>query len=239
MENTPSILLVEDDPNFGMVLKNYLEVKKFKVTLATNGQEGFKLFKDHLYDILILDVMMPVMDGFTLAKNVRKHNTEIPVIFLTAKSMEHDKLEGFQIGADDYMTKPFSMEELLMRINAVMRRSGAAKEKFDVQQFAIGKYTFDYQKQLLELNKQQQKLTSKEADLLKLLCIKMNDVMERTYALKLIWESDSYFNARSMDVYVTKLRKYLSQDPNIEIVNVHGKGFKLLVNSDTTTPHRI
>jgi DNA-binding response OmpR family regulator len=229
MENKPSILLVEDDPNFGMILKNYLELKKFKVTLATNGQEGLKMFKEQLHDLLILDVMMPVMDGFTLAKNIRKQNAEIPIIFLTAKSMEYDKLEGFQIGADDYMTKPFSMEELLMRVNAVMRRSGATKEKFEVQQFNIGKYTFDYQKQILAFDGQQQKLTSKESDLLKLLCIKINDVLERTYALKLIWGNDSYFNARSMDVYVTKLRKYLSRDPKIEIINVHGKGFKLLV----------
>lgn len=230
MENTPSILLVEDDPNFGMILKNYLEVKKFKVTLATNGQEGLKQYKDNLYDLLILDVMMPVMDGFTLARNIRKQNAEVPIVFLTAKSMEHDKLEGFQIGADDYMTKPFSMEELLMRVNAIIRRTGSTKEKFDVQQFTIGKYTFDSQKQILEFNNQQQKLTSRESELLKLLCVKMNDVMERTYALKLIWGNDSYFNARSMDVYVTKLRKYLNQDSNIEIVNVHGKGFKLLVN---------
>ena len=231
METKQSILLVEDDPNFGMILKNYLELKKFKVDLTTNGQEGLKQYKDSLYDLLILDVMMPVMDGFTLAKNIRKQSAEVPIIFLTAKSMEHDKLEGFQVGADDYMTKPFSMEELLMRINAVMRRSSTGKEKFEVQQFTVGKYKFDYQKQVLDFKGQQQKLTSKEADLLKLLCIKMNDVLERTYALKLIWGNDSYFNARSMDVYITKLRKFLSQDPKLEIINVHGKGFKLLVNT--------
>ncbi len=231
MENKQSILLVEDDPNFGMILKNYLELKKFKVELAINGQEGLKQYKDGVYDLLILDVMMPVMDGFTLAKNIRKQNSEVPIIFLTAKSMEHDKLEGFQVGADDYMTKPFSMDELLMRVNAIMRRAGAGKEKFEIQQFTIGKYKFDYQKQVLDFNGQQQKLTSKEGDLLKLLCIKMNDVLERTYALKLIWGNDSYFNARSMDVYITKLRKFLSQDPKLEIINVHGKGFKLLVNS--------
>jgi DNA-binding response OmpR family regulator len=136
MENKQSILLVEDDPNFGMILKNYLELKKFKVSLATNGQEGLKQFKDNQYDLLIFDVMMPVMDGFTLAKNIRKQNTEIPIVFLTAKSMEHDKLEGFQVGADDYITKPFSMEELLMRVNAIMRRSGVAKEKTRFEDFS-------------------------------------------------------------------------------------------------------
>ncbi|RLD34586.1 MAG: DNA-binding response regulator, partial [Bacteroidetes bacterium] len=178
-------------------------------------------------NLCLLDVMMPEKDGFALAKDIRQVNSDIPIIFLTAKSLKQDVLEGFSIGADDYITKPFSMEELLFRIEAILRRTEQLLNKTqDIYQ--IGKYTFEIQKQNLTINHKAQKLTTKEAELLKLLCINQNKVLERNYALRTIWLDDNYFNARSMDVYITKLRKYLHEDPSIEIINVHGKGFKLI-----------
>jgi len=228
MKKKISILLAEDDKNLGSVLKTYLEVKSFHVTLAVDGKEALESFKRNEFDFCILDIMMPVMDGFTLAKEIRKLDKKIPFLFLTAKSMQEDKIHGFEIGADDYLTKPFSMEELLMRIRAIMRRAEENKDKPEDRRYTFGKYTFDYNRQMLLFGKKPQKLTSKEAELLKLLCENKNNVLDRSVALNKIWYDDSYFNARSMDVYITKLRKYIKDDPSVELINVHGVGFKLV-----------
>ncbi|MEM7160797.1 MAG: response regulator transcription factor [Bacteroidota bacterium] len=222
------ILLVEDDPNLGTLLTEYLNAKGFSVKLMTDGEKGFNEFKRSNYDFLILDVMMPKKDGFTLAKEIRELNDRIPILFLTAKSMKEDTLEGFNSGGDDYMTKPFSMEELLARIEAIMRRIGMEKEDVP-EQHAIGQFNFDPNKQALQKNGTTIKLTTKENDLLYLLSKKRNEVLERNYALNSIWGDDNYFNGRSMDVYIAKLRKHLKEDNDIEIINIHGKGFKLLV----------
>jgi len=225
------VLLAEDDPNLGKILKTYLEAKGFDVDLFVNGEEALLGFhKNTEYQILILDVMMPVMDGFTLAENIRKTDKIIPIIFLTAKSLEEDKLKGFSMGGDDYITKPFNMELLLARINAIVRRiHNVYDEKVEKTDYTIGDFIFEYNHQRLNYKGTIQKLTSKEADLLKLLCEHTNEVLDRRIALNRIWKDDSYFNARSMDVYITKLRKYLKQDSRIQIINVHGIGFKLLV----------
>jgi DNA-binding response OmpR family regulator len=228
----PRVLLVEDDPNLGNLLLEYLQAKEYDTTLATNGKEGLTQFKNNVFDVCIFDVMMPVMDGFTLAKEVRKLDTETPIVFLTAKSMKEDTIEGFNAGGDDYLTKPFSMEELLLRLKAILRRTkNQTLTNSDQNNFEVGEYKFDFNLQKLEVNGKAQKLTTREAELLKLLCINVNDVLDRTFALKSIWHDDNYFNGRSMDVYIAKLRKYLREDPNLEIVNVHGKGFKLLVKN--------
>ena len=224
------ILLAEDDTNLGNLLCDYLKAKGYHTVLAANGEEAFNLFAKGIYNLCLLDVMMPIKDGFTVAKEIRKINDTIPIIFLTAKSMKEDALEGFEVGADDYITKPFSMEELLARITEVLRRSSDSLEKQEQTEFAIGEYTFDYTKRVLLYNEEPQKLTSKENDLLRLLCLNEGKVLERTYALKAIWEDDTYFNARSMDVYIAKLRKHLKRDEAIEIMNVHGRGFRFLVH---------
>ncbi len=227
-----NILLVEDDPNLGLLLQEYLTAKNFEVKLATDGKQGFKAFCKYTFDLCLLDVMMPVKDGFTLAREIRVNNSYIPIIFLTAKSMKEDTLEGFNAGADDYITKPFSMEELLVRIQAVLRRSGKQLADNSGQtEFEIGAYKFNSEKQQLDYHGTLHKLTTKEAALLRLLCLHRTDILDRNFALKSIWRDDNYFNARSMDVYIAKLRKSLKDDPKVEIINVHGKGFKLLVNS--------
>lgn len=230
MSNNIKILLVEDDANLGSLLQEYLIAKGYDCQLETDGDKGIKAFLKGAFDLCALDVMMPIKDGFTLAKEIRNTDKEVPIIFLTAKSLKEDKIEGFQSGADDYLTKPFSMEELLLRIKAILRRTnGANTVKQEVKHFEIGSLSFDYDRRILKGKENPgQKLTSKEADLLKLLCENTNDVLERTVALNKIWKDDSYFNARSMDVYITKLRKYLKVDPKLEIVNMHGRGFKLL-----------
>lgn len=225
------ILLAEDDKNLGTILKSYLEAKGYPTVLCVNGQDAYEAFKSRPFDFCILDVMMPVKDGFTLAKEIRQTNKKIPILFLTAKSMQEDKLKGFDIGGDDYVTKPFSMEELLVRIKAILRRSGEeSKDKSNKNIYKINNLIFDYNRQILKIKDNTQKLTSKEAELLKMLCENLNEVLDRTDALKHIWQDDSYFNARSMDVYITKLRKYLKEDPSVELINVHGIGFKLIVN---------
>jgi DNA-binding response OmpR family regulator len=225
------ILLVEDDPNLGTLLQEYLDAKEYQTKLAKDGKEGFDFFCKNDYDLVLLDVMMPYKDGITLAKEIRVNNKQIPIIFLTAKSMKEDTLEGFSAGADDYITKPFSMEELLVRIQAVLRRSNKQISISNEQNnFEIGAYKFDSEKQVLEYNGNSVKLTTKESGLLRLLCIHKNDVLDRNFALKTIWHDDNYFNGRSMDVYIAKLRKYLKDDQKVEIINIHGKGFKLLVN---------
>jgi len=232
MENERTkILLAEDDRNLGNILRTYLEAKGYATKLFVNGQEASDAFSKEAFDFCIVDVMMPVKDGFTLAKDIRKVDTQIPILFLTAKSLEEDKLKGFQSGGDDYLTKPFSMEELLARMEAILRRTA----KTTVSQahkgvFEIGGFVFDYNHQLLTIKGVEQKLTSKESELLKLLSERLNQVVDRSFALNRIWQNDSYFNARSMDVYVAKLRKYLREDPSVELINVHGIGFKLVTN---------
>ena len=229
MINKLRILLAEDDENLGILLKEYLKAKNFESELFPDGDKAFKSFQSNLYDLCILDVMMPVKDGFTLAKEIRETNKEIPIIFLTAKSLKDDVLHGFKLGGDDYITKPFSMEELLFRIEAILRRTKSDAKLSGQTVYKLGKYTFDVQKQSLNSDDNSHKLTTKESELLKLLCDNINDILERNYALKTIWIDDSYFNARSMDVYITKLRKYLKDEPAVEILNVHGKGFKLIL----------
>ena len=227
--NTGRILLVEDDVNLGSLLKEYLKAKGYTATLEIDGEKGYRAFKKDHFDLCILDIMLPVKDGFTLARDIRIQNAEIPIIFLTAKSMKTDVLEGFRAGADDYLTKPFSMEELLLRIEAVLRRSSRPDQ---TSVFILGKYVFDTNRQLLTSADKIINLTTKESDLLKMLCQYPNQVLERNYALKSIWKDDNYFNARSMDVYITKIRKHLSDEPGIQIINVHGKGYKLLREQD-------
>lgn len=221
------ILLAEDDNNLGTLLRDYLKVKNYSATLVPDGNRAWEVFDTEHFDLCLLDVMMPKTDGITLARKIRGKNRDIPIIFLTAKNLEKDIIEGFTAGADDYITKPFSMEELLYRIEAILRRTRSSTIE-TVDTYDIGKYKFHPLTQILEFDKLQQKLTTKESDLLKLLCTHMNEVLERNFALKSIWIDDNYFNARSMDVYITKLRKYLKDDPGVSILNVHGKGYKLI-----------
>ena len=228
MEETIKILLCEDDENLGMLLREYLQAKGYSTVLCPDGEQGFKEFTKNKYDIVVLDVMMPKKDGFTLAQDIRQANADLPIIFLTAKTLKEDILEGFKIGADDYITKPFSMEELVFRVEAILRRVRGKKTK-ESTLYHIGKFVFDTQKQLLTIGDQQTKLTTKENELLALLCSHANEILQRDFALKTIWIDDNYFNARSMDVYITKLRKHLKDDDQIEIINIHGKGYKLIV----------
>lgn len=227
MDNKMKILLCEDDENLGMLLREFLQAKGYNADLCNDGEKGYKAFLANQYDLCVLDVMMPKKDGFTLAQEIRNVNSEVPIIFLTAKTIKEDVLQGFKIGADDYITKPFSMEELVVRISAVLRRVKGKQDK-DVSQYRLGKFIFDTHKQSLIMGDNVTKLTTKESELLKLLCEHLNDVLERNFALKAIWVDDNYFNARSMDVYITKLRKLLKMDPDIEIINIHGKGYKLI-----------
>jgi two-component system, OmpR family, response regulator len=231
MKKKIKVLLCEDDPNLGTLLSEYLNAKGFECDLATDGMEGSKRYKKNSYDFLVLDVMMPIKDGFTLAEEIRQEDKHTPILFLTAKSMKEDTMQGFKVGADDYMTKPFSMEELLARMNAILRRTAALPDQGDEpHEYTVGAYHFDYNKQKLAGFGVEVKLTTKENELLFLLCKNKNGVMERSYALKAIWGDDNYFNGRSMDVYIAKLRKYLKEDTSVEIINIHGRGFKLLAN---------
>lgn len=222
-----NILVVEDDLNLGQVLSDYLRFKKYNPTLCADGEAGLEKFKNNDFDLCLLDIMMPKMDGFSLAREIRNLNKEIPIIFLTAKSMKEDAIEGLKIGADDYITKPFSMEELLLRINAVIRRSFRDRDH-QKHVYMFGNSLLDFDKQLLSIHDENIKLTNKESQLLKLLCQNKNEVLDRSAALKMIWHDDSYFNARSMDVYITKLRKYLKKDSSVSIQTIHGEGFKLV-----------
>ena len=231
MSQSLSILLAEDDQNLGIILSEYLSNKGYSVDLHRDGAQALKAFDKKQYHFCIFDVMMPVMDGFNLAKHIRKQNGEVPILFLTAKSMREDRIEGFKIGADDYLTKPFSMEELLLRVEAIMKRvKGQVKVEFDKENhiYKVGHFDFDANKQKLNLNNEEQKLTSKESQLLEILVRSKNQVVGRSEALNEIWGDDSYYNSRSMDVYVTKLRKYIKSDSELEILNIHGKGFKLI-----------
>ena len=231
MDDNIKIMLCEDDENLGMLLREYLQAKGFSAELYPDGEAGYRAFMKQKYDICILDVMMPKKDGFTLAQEIRQANADVPIIFLTAKQLKEDILEGFKIGADDYITKPFSMEELVFRVEAILRRVRGKKNK-ESSVYRVGNFTFDTQKQLLTIGDKQTKLTTKENELLALLCSHANETLQRDFALKTIWIDDNYFNARSMDVYITKLRKHLKDDPQIEIINIHGKGYKLIIPNE-------
>jgi two-component system OmpR family response regulator len=228
------ILLVEDDQNFGAILKDYLMLNDFEVTLAKNGMEGFEKFKKDTFDLCILDVMMPYKDGYTLAKEIREKNKEVPLIFLTAKSMKEDVLKGYKVGADDYLNKPFDSEVLLMKIRAIIQRK-AADVKTDVTkfEFQIGNFHLNSKLRFLTFKDEDPiKLSPKENELLKMLTLHENDLMPRELALTKIWRDDNYFTSRSMDVYIAKLRKYLKPDPEVEILNIHGEGFRLVVKTE-------
>ena len=227
MKKEIKVLLVEDDSNLGSITSDYLKAKGFNCTWEINGELGYREFVKNQYDIVILDVMMPIKDGFSTAKDIRGIDKKVPIIFLTAKSMKEDTLKGFEIGADDYITKPFNMEELTARISAILKRvSSDTDSHFD--DIKIGKLTFNPKMQILSKDDFSVSLTTKESDLLILLYKNKNDILERDHALKAIWGDDNYFNGRSMDVYIAKLRKYLKHDEQIQIINVHGRGFKLL-----------
>lgn len=231
MGNKTHIFMVEDDHNFGAVLKSYLEIHDYVVHWVDDGKYAVKEFRSDDFDICILDVMLPNVDGFQIAKEIRFVDKNIPLIFLTAKTLKDDILKGFSLGADDYITKPFDSEVLLWKIRAILKRneSGRGKQE-EKEEFSIGKYSFNYPHRLLSIADSQQKLSPREAELLRMLCLKINDVLPREMALKKIWGEDNYFTTRSMDVFITKLRKYLKDDPAIEISNIHGSGFKLTVN---------
>ncbi|MBN2779057.1 MAG: response regulator transcription factor [Bacteroidales bacterium] len=222
------LLLVEDDVNFGFVLKSYLEMNDFDVELISDGKDAVPAFKKNQYDLCVLDVMLPNVDGFTIAREFRKINKKIPIIFLTAKSLKDDVLEGFKAGADDYLTKPFDSDVLLVKIKAILRRNSGAKPEID-DKVKIGKYQFDTKLRTLTCKDISHRLTPREADLLKELILNKNNVLDRNEALKKIWGDDNYFNARSMDVYITKLRKYFKDDDKIQINNIHGSGFILVM----------
>jgi len=222
------ILLVEDDPNLGFLIQENLEMQGYAVKLCRDGEAGLSAYQEESFDLCLLDVMLPKKDGFVLATEIRGHSQRIPIIFLTAKSLKEDRIEGFKLGGDDYITKPFSLEELVLRIQAVLKRSAGVVDS-TTNCHEIGKYIFDYESQTLRQGEKLHKLTAKEAELLKLLCVHKNNVLDRQIALKQIWGEDNYFNGRSMDVFISKLRKYLSEDRNIEIKNIHGKGFKLII----------
>lgn len=226
MDKKNRILLVEDDPNFGSILKSYLELNDFDVILKTDGKQGLSAFRSFPSDICILDVMMPEMDGFTLAREIRKLNTNIPLIFLTAKTLKSDVIEGFRTGADDYITKPFDSELLLYKIRAILKRTPKEDETLQTL-FRIGKFTFNYTLRDLVSLSESFHLSPKEAELLRMLCTAKNGVLLRKDALERIWEADNYFTTRSMDVFVARLRKYFRSDPSIEIINIHGNGFRL------------
>ena len=224
------VLVIEDDKNLGKVLTDYLTSKNYLVQLAEDGEIGFDFFTNNDYDIIILDVMMPKKDGFSLAKDIRKMNKDIPILFLTAKSHKENIIKAFNLGADDYLTKPFSIEELLLRMDAVLKRTVKIDKVELDENFIIGSYTFHHNQNLLiSSSGTNYKLTTKENDLLKLFCENINSKVDRSLALMKIWGDDSYYNARSMDVYIAKLRKYLREDKKIDLKTIHGFGFKLLI----------
>ena len=232
-KNKGNILLVEDDENLGFVLTDFLGISGYKVEHATDGVAGFEAFMNGKFDLCLLDVMMPFKDGFTLAQEIRKQDQNIPIIFLTAKVMKEDKIRGFKIGADDYITKPFSTEELSLRIEAILRRTRQSLITSDQDAvYEIGSYTFDYSNQMLKRGADERRLTKKEAEVLRLLCINKNKILRREIALKMIWGEDDYFMGRSMDVYITKLRKFLQDDPNVNITNIHRTGFMLEIRDE-------
>ena len=229
MTNARHVLLLEDDANLGLVLQEHLKLNGYEVTLCANGEDGTEALKEGQFDLCLVDVMMPKKDGFTFAREVRGMNNQIPLIFLTAKSLKDDRIEGFRIGCDDYITKPFSVEELQLRMEAVLRRSLPDRTEETPTEFEIGQYRFDSIRQLLQHQNEERKLTARESELLALLCLNVNQVLEREHALKEIWGDSSYFSGRSMDVFVSKLRKYLKHDSNVSIMSIHGRGLRLVV----------
>ena len=226
---TPKIILVEDDPSLGFVIKDNLLLKGYDVSLCSDGEEGQKVFEGNHFDLCILDVMMPKKDGFSLAQTIRKKNRQIPILFITAKSMLEDKIHGFHAGGDDYIVKPFSMEELCLRIEVFLRRSNFLP--IGEQNFSLGAFTFDCHNYTLHHLSGFKTLTQKEAEVLKLLCQNKERVLKREEILKNVWGNDDYFLGRSMDVFISKLRKHLKDDPRVQIVNYHGVGFKLEVQN--------
>ena len=223
------LLVVEDDPNLGDILQEYLQMKGYDTTLCRDGEEGWNKFKKDKFDLCLLDVMMPKKDGFTLAKEIKKVQEAQPILFLTAKNQKEDVIDGLKLGADDYLTKPFSMEELLLRITAILRRTQKATELSPLKTYTFGAFVLHYDEQFIEGPEGKHKLTSKENELIRLLASEINKLVNRSHALKQIWGDDSYFNARSMDVYLSKIRKILKDDPKVQIITVHGEGFKLIV----------
>jgi DNA-binding response OmpR family regulator len=233
MSEKSKLLLVEDDPNFGTVLKDYLLLNDFDVIHAKDGNDGLIKYKNGEFDLAILDVMMPYKDGFTLAKEIKQINQNTPIIFLTAKTMKEDIVRGYQVGADDYLSKPFDSEVLLYKIKAILsRKNESSKTESTKFEFEVGDYHFNSKLRFLTVGDNTHKLSPKENELLKLLCLHINDLMPRELALTRIWKDDNYFTSRSMDVYVAKLRKYLQGDENVEIKNIHGEGFRLVVSSN-------
>ncbi len=232
MKAKTKILLLEDDANLGFILTEHLEMNGFSVHHCTNGADGLAAFRRSKFSLCLADVMMPKKDGFTFVKEIRQMDQQIPVIFLTAKSLKEDRIEGLKIGADDYITKPFSMEELLLRITAVLKRTQPSGSHVELPpEFTIGSFRFDVRRSVLTFGgKKKVQLTTKESELLTVLCAHVNHVVEREQILNSVWQSDTHYSARSMDVYVSKLRKYLKTDPKVSIVNVHGKGYTLLVD---------
>ena len=233
MKTNKKILLVEDDSNFGRILKEYLSINKYNVDLASNGIEGYEKFTRSEYDLCILDVMMPYKDGFTLAKEIREKNDQIPIIFLTAKTLKEDVLKGYKIGADDYLTKPFDSEILLAKIKSLFSRKNLLKsDNSTVYEFNFGKFNFNSKLRMLNHGSDEPiKLSPKENELLKMLVLNLNDLLPRDIALNKIWRDDNYFTSRSMDVSIAKLRKYLETDNKIKIINIHGEGFRLTVDN--------
>lgn len=227
--SNPKLLVVEDDPNLGDILQEYLNMKGFDTTLCRDGEEGWAKFRKGAFQLCILDIMMPKKDGFTLGKEIKQVEEDIPIIYLTAKNLKEDIIEGLKIGADDYITKPFSMEELLLRIRAILRRTQKGEEVTALKNYNFGDFTLHYDQQILESPNGKHKLTSKENELIRLLASELNKNVSRSYALKQIWGDDSYFNARSMDVYLSKVRKLLREDPKVQIITLHGEGFKMVV----------
>ncbi|MCP4291517.1 MAG: response regulator transcription factor [bacterium] len=230
MNENLKILLLEDDPNLGLIIQESLEHLGYHVTLLTDGEAGLAEFRNESFDLCLVDVMMPLRDGFSFAREVRNNNSDIPLIFLTAKSLTEDKVAGFKIGCDDYITKPFSMEELVLRIQAVLSRRGISLDQPVADEFEIGRFSFEFPKQVLRSDDQEVQLTAKEAELLRLLCLHQNQTLERSAALLKIWGDDSYHAGRSMDVFISRLRKILKEDPRIEIKTIHGQGYRLLVD---------
>lgn len=224
--NKPKILLVEDDPGLGFVVKDNLTLKGYEVTLCKDGDEGEQAFFSNPFNLCVLDVMLPKKDGFALARAIREKNSDVPIIFLTAKAMTDDKLEGFRTGADDYMTKPFSLEELYYRIEVFLKRSGNASRE-NSGSFSIGQYEFDTANFTLKHKNEERVLTSREAEILKQLYLHRDRVLKREEILMAVWGNDDYFLGRSLDVFISKIRKYLKNDPNVQITNFHGVGFKL------------
>lgn len=233
MSDKPTILLVEDDQNLGFVVQDALKRKGYTVHLVRDGKEGLKKFNEQHYDLCLLDVMLPGKDGFGLAEDIRLVNPVVPIVFLTAKSQTDDRIAGFKAGGDDYLTKPFSHEELLLRIEAILRRTmGKGDDARSRERFEVGDYTFDHRNLILSHPTEERKLTKKEADVLRLLCLHADQVLPRELVLNMVWGDDTYFLGRSLDVFISRLRKYLKLDPKVQIVNVHGVGFKLVVDRE-------